>query len=163
MQHLHITSRSPRRCPLPLCIQLTDLGNNQICPFPEQKTSPKQVSVLTPNKQEPEGDEEAHTDTAWPCCANTTAQTGLSTGPLPVSVLFICSLPDMVLPYADSFQVTPKCCTEESKYQGLFPDKNTPGLAPCRLQSPLTPGCRASSQRVTVSLITLCKLRSGRL
>lgn len=52
----------------------------------------------------------------------------------------------MVLTYADGFQITPKCCTEESKYQGLFPtgstDQNIPGLAPFRLQSPLTPGLR---------------------
>lgn len=45
----------PGAAPLPLRIQVTDLRNNQTCPFPEQKTSPKQISSLTPGKQELEG------------------------------------------------------------------------------------------------------------
>lgn len=66
--------------------------------------------------------------------------------------------PDMVLTYANHFQITPKLCTAESKHQGSLPkgstDKNTPGLAPCRLQSPLTPRLRlrASSHTSVVEL-----------
>lgn len=81
MKHLQIMSHAIQA--LPSAPLLTDLGNNQTCPLPEQETSPKLVSILTPSKQKLMGDKRAHTDTA---------QTGLSAGPLTVSVLFICSL-----------------------------------------------------------------------
>lgn len=106
---------------------------------PDVPISPENLPQAGFSKQEPQGRGR---------CSHrrTTARPGLSAAPLTVSVFFICSLPAMVLTYADGFQITPKCCTEESEYQGLFPtgstDKNIPGLAPFRLQSPLTPGLR---------------------
>lgn len=63
MKHLRIMSHAT--LVLPPAPLLTDVRNNQTCPFPEQETSPKLVSTLTPSKQKQRGDEGAHTDTAW--------------------------------------------------------------------------------------------------
>lgn len=65
MKHLHIVSHAIQA--LPSAPLLTDLGNNQTCPLPEQETPPKLVSILTPSKQKLMGDKGAHSDTARWC------------------------------------------------------------------------------------------------
>lgn len=142
MKHLHIMSHAIQA--LPSAPLLTDLGNNQTCPLPEQETSPKLVSILTPSKQKLMGDKGAHTDTARWC--STHSSDGSEHWDTDCLSLIYLLTSDTVLTYANHFQITPKACTAESKHQGSLPigstDKNIPGLAPCRLQSPLTPGLR---------------------